>query len=166
MSDSERILQDSFPAGRMHLRTNASSSASYSSGASSSIGTLSPIFAMAQIRPASSTFDGRVTIPKRFQFATATRSRRTALPTGAVPGKSELGISLQNRLKERRIYLNPPREHIYINNALEGSVKIVYNRVEPPSPATKRQEFQRCAVAKFRGGVFARTHAGCPPYVP
>ncbi|EKX49724.1 hypothetical protein GUITHDRAFT_151440 [Guillardia theta CCMP2712] len=165
MSDSEQNLQDSFAVRRMYLRSNLSSSGSYSSSASSSLGTLSPVYP-AQIRPASSCFDGRITIPKRFQFATASRSRRTTLPTGAIPGKNELGTSLQARIKERSVFLNPPKEHRYVNHALQGSIRIAFDQVEPPIPAAKRPEFQRCAVAQFRGGVFPRSQAGCPPYVP
>ena len=120
----------------------------------------------APVRPVTASFDGRRTISSPQRLMTSTRSRRTFTPTGTPPGKDFLGMDLSNRLTLKQLYLNPPREPQYVNDARRGSIRFAVLNVPAPAGAPKRQEFARCAEARGMGGVFSRSHAGCLPYRP
>jgi hypothetical protein len=118
------------------------------------------------VRPVSATFDGRCTISAPQRLLTPSRSRRTAFPTGSSPGRGENGMSLPERISLKQMYLSPPKEPRYVNDARKGSVQFAVYDTPAPCTAPKRQEFARCAEARGMGGVFARSHAGCLPYCP
>lgn len=103
---------------------------------------------------------------RRFRLETPRRSRRTEAPTGTLPGKDELGMTLSQRLTLKSLQFSPPRTPRYVNDATMGSVKLSLHSIEAPSVCPKRQEFSRLAVAVGRGGTFERSHAGCLPYSP
>ena len=118
------------------------------------------------VRPISATFDGRCTIASPKRLMTPDRSRRTVFPTGTLPGKDNCGMVLPKRIALRQLYVSPPREPQYVNDARRGSIRFAVHDVPSPVNAPKRQEFARCAEARGMGGVFARSHAGCLPYCP
>lgn len=119
------------------------------------------------VRPISSSFDGRRTLSSPQRLSTPGRSRRIAFPTGVfTPGKENQGVVLEDRLRIKQIYINPPREPLYVNDARMGSVRFAVMDVAAPCNAPKRQEFARAAEARGMGGVFTRSHAGCLPYCP
>jgi len=118
------------------------------------------------VRPVSAQFDGRCTIASPQRLATPNRSRRIAFPTGTLPGKSNNGVILPERIALRELYMNPPKEPAYVNDSRRGSVRLAVYDTPGPASAPKRQEFARCAEARGLGGVFARSNAGCVPYCP
>ena len=118
------------------------------------------------VRPVSATFDGRCTISSPQRLLTPSRSRRIAFPTGIRPGREPQGVGLPARIAHRQMYLSPPKEPQYVNDARRGSVRFAVYDTPAPFNAPKRQEFARCAEARGNGGVFARSHAGCLPYNP
>ena len=75
-------------------------------------------------------------------------------------------MGLPARIAHRQMYLSPPKEPQYVNDARRGSVRFAVYDTPAPCNAPKRQEFARCAEARGNGGVFARSHAGCLPYNP
>jgi len=127
----------------------------------------SPRLRGSPVRPVSTSFDGRRTLSSPQRLSTPGRSRRIAFPTGVcTPGKENSGIVLEDRLKQRQLYISPPREPRYVNDARKGSVCLAVLDVPSPCNAPKRQEFARAAEARGMGGVFPRSHAGCLPYCP
>lgn len=127
---------------------------------------MSPSSRGSQVRPVSASFDGRCTIAIPKRLVTPDRSRRTAFPTGALPGKDNSGKILPERIALKQLYLSPPKEPQYVNDSRRGSIRFAFHDVPAPMNAPKRQEFARCAEARGMGGVFARSHAGCLPYCP
>jgi hypothetical protein len=128
----------------------------------------SPICGYSRADATSDIFDGRMTTPRLKRLQTATRSRRVEAPTGTTVGKDELGFSLPQRIHLRSLQsgalsASSPR---YVNDAREGSAKLSYYDVVPPSNCPKGQTFSRLAVAIGRGGCFERSFAGCMPFSP
>eukprot|EP00293_Proteomonas_sulcata_P013884 CAMPEP_0184289394 /NCGR_PEP_ID=MMETSP1049-20130417/1839_1 /TAXON_ID=77928 /ORGANISM="Proteomonas sulcata, Strain CCMP704" /LENGTH=160 /DNA_ID=CAMNT_0026596185 /DNA_START=66 /DNA_END=548 /DNA_ORIENTATION=+ len=119
------------------------------------------------IREVDETFDGRRTITNEFRLWTAGRSRRTAAgPEGHPAGKDSNGVALPDRILQKQLFLSPPRSPEYINDATRGSIHLAARELRGPITAPKRGEFKRLAQASSKGGVFARSHAGCLPWVP
>jgi hypothetical protein len=111
-------------------------------------------------------FDGRITTPRKIRLETPLRSRRVEAPTGAVPGKDELGVALPQRIMLKELQASPPRSPRYVNDATMGSVNLSYSNIESPSMCPKARNFSRFAVAVGRGGTFERSYAGCIPFSP
>lgn len=106
------------------------------------------------------------TTPHPFRLMTPSRSRRIIYSSGAPSGKSNPGIVLEDRIKMQQVYLNPPREPLFINDSTSGNVVVRLQVLEGPATSPKRNEFSRFAVARSRGGIFPRGPGGCVPYVP
>ena len=106
------------------------------------------------------------TVPVPYRFMTPSRSRRVIYGSGAPSGKAHPGITLEDRISMQKVYLNPPKEPLYINDRAAGKVMVRLQVLEGPATSPKRNEFSRFAVARSRGGIFPRGTGGCVPYVP
>lgn len=106
------------------------------------------------------------TVPIPYRLMTPSRSRRVIYGSGAPSGKAHPGITLEDRISMQQVYLNPPKEPLYINDRTTGKVLVRQQVLEGPATSPKRNEFSRFAVARSRGGIFPRGPGGCVPYVP